>query len=43
MALPVNDYLFLNLVENYFATMQMTGLLEQLQANWLIMVIGCCK
>lgn len=34
MALPTNDYLFLNLIENYFATMQMTGLLEQLQANW---------
>ncbi|RLD24575.1 MAG: ABC transporter substrate-binding protein, partial [Bacteroidetes bacterium] len=34
MALPTNDYLFLNLVENFFAELQMTGLLEQLQANW---------
>jgi polar amino acid transport system substrate-binding protein len=34
MALPVNDYLFLNLVENYFAALQLGGLLEQVQANW---------
>jgi len=34
MALPSNDYLFLNLVENYFAALQLGGYLEQIQANW---------
>lgn len=34
MALPTNDYLFLNLVENYFAALQLGGLLEQVQSKW---------
>lgn len=34
MALPTNDFLFINLVENYLAKLALTGYLEQIQANW---------
>ena len=34
MALPTTDFLFLNLVENYFAALQLGGLLEQVQSKW---------
>lgn len=34
-ALPPNDPLFLNLVENYIGILEGTGLMEQLEARWL--------
>ena len=34
-ALPPNDPLFLNLVENYIDILEGTGLMEQLEAKWL--------
>lgn len=35
VALPANDPLFLNLVENYINILEGTGLMEQLEAKWL--------
>lgn len=34
IALPADDPLFVNLVENYLATLESTGLLTQLKARW---------
>ncbi|MAI25504.1 MAG: ABC transporter substrate-binding protein [Spirochaeta sp.] len=34
-ALPANDPLFLNLVENYIGILEGTGAMEQLEARWL--------
>jgi len=34
MALPANDHLFLNLVENYVSRLKLTGALEQTQKYW---------
>ena len=34
MALPPDDPLLLNFVENYFNALQMTGILEELEAYW---------
>ncbi|MEE3326771.1 MAG: transporter substrate-binding domain-containing protein [Myxococcota bacterium] len=34
-ALPPNDPLFVNLVENYIGILEGTGLMEQLEAKWL--------
>lgn len=35
IALPADDFLFVNLVQNYLTMLQQTGLLTQLQAKWL--------
>src|SRR5262245_20122323 len=35
IALPPDDPLFVNLVENYLATLEQTGLLTAIKANWL--------
>ena len=34
VALPANDALFINLVENYLKSLEGTGLLDQLRSNW---------
>ncbi len=34
IALPAEDPLFVNLVENYLSTLEGTGLLTQLKARW---------
>lgn len=34
MALPADDALFINLVENYFKALELGGYLEAIQANW---------
>jgi ABC-type amino acid transport substrate-binding protein len=34
IALPADDPLFVNLVENYLHTLEGTGLLTQLKAKW---------
>jgi ABC-type amino acid transport substrate-binding protein len=34
IALPAEDPLFVNLVENYLSTLEGTGLLTQLKAKW---------
>ena len=35
IALPADDFLFVNLVQNYLTMLQQSGLLTQLQAKWL--------
>jgi polar amino acid transport system substrate-binding protein len=34
IALPANDALFVNLVQNYLRSLEGTGLLDQLRAKW---------
>ena len=34
MALPANDPLWVNIVQNYMTTLEGTGLLEQLRVRW---------
>ena len=34
MAIPANDMLYMNMIENYFASMQLAGLLDLLEMKW---------
>ena len=34
MAIQANDFLFENIVNNYFASLQMVGMLDALEMKW---------